>query len=243
MPTLVAQLLLAQVIKRPAILNEYTFLWTKFHEALSTIAILTMNSAAIVVLSGLLAPAVVGEKPRPGRLRALARLCGLTFLLSALGLTMYALIPFAPRWDSPVAEVPGAGLLFFLAALVMVGAVEIRFAFAAPGVTMKELRVRGAVKLSRRLTHGQFFKILGSRCALRALLEGFGGVLGAAVLLRMGAEGSSDDLRPIEWAVLIAVKWAVLTYVLATAAMLAVLQFADQDERLGGEADSKEPTP
>ncbi|WP_143043779.1 hypothetical protein [Nonomuraea jiangxiensis] len=239
MPALVAQMLLARVIERPKIWEDYAFLWTRFSDALSTIAILTVNSAAIVVLSGLLAPAVTGGTSWPGRLRGLGRLCGLTFLLSALGLSMYALIPLARSRDTLVSEVPGAGLLFFLAALIMVGAVEIRFAFAAPGITLKGLRAWEAVKMSRRLTRGQFFKILGPRCALRVLLEGFGGVLGAAVLLRLGVAGDSAD-GPIEWSVRFAVKWAVLTCVLATAAMLAVLQFADQDERLGRETTSKE---
>lgn len=232
-PALLAQSLLARVIERPAIWNEYAFLWTRFSDALSTIAILAVNSAAIVVLSGLLAPAIISLGSRAGERRGLARLCGLTLLLAALGLAMYALIPVAGERDPPLADVPGAGLLFFLVALFVVAGVEIRFAFAAPGVTLKGLRGWEAVKLSRRLTRGQFFKIVSSRCLLRGLLESFGGILGAVAVLHAAGGDPSGGLGPAAWTVLIAVKWAVLTCVLATAAMLALVQFADQDKRLG----------
>ncbi|MFI6709432.1 hypothetical protein ACIBF7_23550 [Nonomuraea sp. NPDC050478] len=241
-PALLAQSLLARVIERPAIWHEYTFLWTRFADALSAIAILAVNSAAIVVLSGLLAPTVIGANSPPGTWRGLARLCGLTFLLTSLGLAMYALFPVAAERDIPVSGFPGAGPLFFLAALFVVAAVEIRFAFAAPGVTVKGLGGRQAVKLSRRLTRGQFFKILSARCVLRALLEGFGGILGAAVLLRATGDDPAGGLGPAGWTVLVAVKWAMLTCVLATASMLAVVQFADQDKRLSREDATGEPS-
>ncbi|WP_127932685.1 hypothetical protein [Nonomuraea polychroma] len=236
-PTLVAQLLLARATERPLVWLGYPFAAADIADSLRATTMLVVNSVAIVVLSGLLAPHVTGSRPVAGRLGGLTRLCGLTFLLSGTALGLCAAIPSFQDVDAPLSAWLGPGLPFYLASLIAISAVEIRFSFAAPGVTLKGLRGRDALRMSRRLTRGLFVKVVTVRCLARALLEGFGGILGTAavVLLAGTAQVASHDPGPTGWAVVVAVKWLVLTCVLSMTSMLALLQYLRQDARLHDE--------
>ena len=121
-------------------------------------------------------------------------------------------------------------MIFYVVGFLAVSAIEIRFAFAAPGVTLEGLSGRAAFWRSRKLTRGVFFRILGVRLMSRVLLESFGGVAGTAVIVLLfhATNVGDTDPGPLGWTLMAVVKWVVLTPVLALTSMLAVIQFLDQ---------------
>ncbi|WP_405144004.1 glycerophosphoryl diester phosphodiesterase membrane domain-containing protein [Sphaerisporangium sp. NBC_01403] len=232
-PTLVAQLSLARLFDRPLVWLGYPFTIEKFADILSGLALIAVNSAAIVVLSGLLAPLLTERTSEGGSFRALLRLFALTCLLGGLGLALCLLIPRFQNmddwWHSLLFSV-----LFYLGGFAVVAAVGIRFAFAAPGVTLRGASATVALRESRRLTRGLFFRILALRLVTQVLLESFGGVIGAAVV--NGSSGlidfSASDLGFGGWMVVAILKWGFLIPVLAVNSALAVVQFLEQSDYL-----------
>ena len=86
-PTLLAQLLLTRLAHTPIVWQEYSFTPAEMDVA-HGLAVIVVNSAAIVVLSGLLAPVLKGVTPTGRWFGMLLRLCGLTFFLGIFGLAL-----------------------------------------------------------------------------------------------------------------------------------------------------------